>query len=98
MVVINLLMLNDDFFPKGNIFKSFLQLRISSYYWNSEFKYMPWLVYWASTPNVRACPYYCFLCSQCDDAESNQVTWADPEVISCLFPALWHYLFGLGKL
>lgn len=77
-------MLNGDFFPKGrkNSFNSFLQLRISSYYWNSEefiFQYMPWLVYWASTPNVRACPYYCFLCSQCDDGESNQITWADPE-------------------
>lgn len=93
-------MLNDDFSKREKKkFNSFLQLRISSY-WNSEefiFKYVPWLVYWASAPNARACPYYCFLCSQCDDAESNQITWADPEDISCLFPALWHYLFGLGK-
>lgn len=32
------------------------------------------------------------------DAESIQSTWAHPEDIPCLFLALWHYLFGLGKL
>lgn len=70
---------NDFFFPKGkkNISNLFLQLRISSYYWNSEelvLKRTPWLVYWASTPNVRAYPRYCLLCSQCVDAESDQFT------------------------
>lgn len=93
------------FLQKENIYiyilNSFLHLRISSNYWNSKefiFRYMPWLVYWASTPGMRACPYYCFLCSWYSDAESNQISWADPEDISCLFPAPWHYLFGLGKL
>lgn len=88
-------------FPKGiTFFKCFLKVGICSL-WNSEefiFKCMPLLVYWASKLNVRACPCYSFVYCQCDDAESNQVTCTDPEDISCLFLAVWHYLFGLGKL
>lgn len=73
----------------------------NSYYWDSEeflFKHLPWLACGASAPKGRAWPCYSPVCSQCDDAESVQITWADPEDIPCLFLALWHYLFGLGKL
>lgn len=38
------------------------------------------------------------LCVPAGDAESIQSTWVHPEDIPCLFLALWHYLFGLGKL
>lgn len=88
------------FFPKRKK-KSPVKNVKNSYYWDSKefiFKHLPWLAHWASAPKGRAWPRYSFVCSQCDDVESFQITWADPEDIPCLFLALWHYLFGLGKL
>jgi len=79
-------MLNDDVFQKEqNIFHSFLQSRFSSY-WNSEefvFKYIPWLVCWASTPNLRTFLCYWFLCSPCDDAESHRIAWTGGAAEGC---------------
>lgn len=88
-------MLNGDFFFSQK--EKNLQLRMSRILITGT-QHLPWLARWASAPKGRAWPRYSFVCSQCDDVESFQITWADPEDIPCLFLALWHYLFGLGKL
>lgn len=90
------LMLNYDFFfqkEKNLQFKMSRILIIGTH--ESLFRYH---LGWPLSTKGQSLALLQLCVFQRGDAESIQSTWAHPEDIPCLFLALWHYLFGLGKL